>query len=66
MSTVFAYLDVTTGSQIAAMIAGGFAAIVVTMKLYWNRLLVFLRIRKPEEEKPAVEPGTASKQPDAT
>jgi hypothetical protein len=66
MSTVLAYLDVTTGSQIAAMIAGGFAALVVTLKLYWNKLLVFLHIRKPEEEKPAVEAGSASKQPDAT
>jgi hypothetical protein len=65
MSTVLAYLDVGTGSQIAAMIAGGFAAVVVTLKMYWNKVLVFLRIRKPEEDKPAVETST-SKQPDAT
>jgi hypothetical protein len=66
MSTVLAYLDVSTGSQIAAMIAGGFAAVVVTLKVYWNKVLVFLRIRKPQEEQPGVETGAASKQPDAT
>jgi len=66
MSTVLAYLDAGTGSQIAAMIAGGFAALVVTMKMYWNRVLVFLRIRKPEEDEAAVEAGSAPKQPDTT
>jgi hypothetical protein len=66
MSTVLAYLDVGTGSQIAAMIAGGFAAVVVTLKMYWNKVLVFLRIRKPEEQQTAVESGSAPKQPDAT
>src|SRR3954452_3159731 len=66
MSTVLAYLDVTTGSQIAAMVAGGFAAVVVTLKVYWNKVLVLLRIRKPEEENAASESASASKQPDAT
>ena len=65
MSTVLAYLDAGTGSQIAALIAGGFAAVAVTAKLYWHRLLVFLRIRKPEQEATSVEASTASKQADA-
>jgi hypothetical protein len=50
MSTVIAYLDAGTGSQIAALVAGGFAAFAVTAKMYWNRVLVFLHIRKPEDE----------------
>jgi hypothetical protein len=61
MSTVLAYLDLGTGSQIVAMIAGGFAAVVVTLKMYWNKVLVFLRIKKPED----LEAGAASKQPDS-
>jgi hypothetical protein len=31
------------------VIAGGIAAAAVTAKVYWRRLLVFLRIRKPED-----------------
>jgi hypothetical protein len=62
MSTVLAYLDLGTGSQIVAMIAGGFAAVVVTLKMYWQKVLVFLRIKKPED----FETPPAPKQPDTT
>jgi hypothetical protein len=51
MSSLFAYLDPGSGSQIMTVVAGGFAALAVTLKLYWNRLLRLLRIRKPEEER---------------
>jgi hypothetical protein len=50
MSTVLAYLDPGSGSMILQIIAGGLAAVAVTAKLYWNRLLRFLRIRKDEPE----------------
>ena len=50
MRTVFAYLDPGSGSMMLQVIAGGLAAAAVTLKVYWLRLLVFLRIRKPEEE----------------
>ncbi len=50
MTNVLAYLDAGSGSAIATMIAGGFAAVAVTMKFYWNRVLVFLHIRKPEDD----------------
>ena len=60
MSTLLAYLDAGTGSQIAAMVAAGFAGLAVTAKLYWHRLLVFLRIRKPEAEvSTEPDPGTS-------
>jgi hypothetical protein len=46
---IFAYLDPGSGSMILQILAGGVAAVAVTAKLYWDRLLKFLRIRKPEE-----------------
>jgi hypothetical protein len=59
MTNVLAYLDAGSGSAIATMIAGGFAAVAVTLKFYWNRFLVFLHIRKPEDD-------TSRQQTDAT
>jgi hypothetical protein len=50
MKLVLAYLDPGSGSMMLQVIAGGLAAAAVTLKVYWNRVLVFLRIRKPREE----------------
>jgi hypothetical protein len=50
MQSPFAYLDAGSGSMILQIILGGFAALAVSMKLYWRRLTTFLRIRKPEAE----------------
>ena len=50
---LLAYLDPGSGSMILQIIAGGVAAIAVTAKLYWNRLLKLLRIRKDDEPVPA-------------
>jgi hypothetical protein len=50
MTTLLAYLDPGSGSMILQIIAGGLAAVAVTAKLYWGRLLKFLRIRKDEPE----------------
>ncbi len=47
------YIDPGSGSMILQMILGGLAAAAVFAKLFWHRLLVFLRIRKeqgPEQE----------------
>ena len=52
---VFAYLDPGSGSLIAQLLVGGVAAVGVSLKLYWQRVLSFLRIRRNEDE-PAVEP----------
>jgi len=59
MSTVLAYLDPGSGSMILQIIAGGVAAVAVTAKLYWNRLLRFLRIKKDEPE--TAEPASAER-----
>ena len=60
MRTVLAYLDPGSGSMMLQVIAGGLAAAAVTMKVYWRRLLVFLHIRKPEEETETATPQTES------
>ncbi len=56
--SLLAYLDAGTGSQIAAMVAAGFAGLAVTAKFYWHRILVFLRIRKPDAEASREQPDT--------
>ena len=48
MLDLIAYLDVGSGSMILQLIAGGTAAVAVTAKLYWRRMLTFLRIRKED------------------
>ncbi len=57
--TILAYLDPGSGSMILQVLAGGLAAIAVTAKLYWGRLLKFLRIRKDEEQAPAKQADSA-------
>jgi hypothetical protein len=47
---VLAYLDPGSGSMILQILAGGVAAVAVTAKLYWNKVLRFLRIKKDEPE----------------
>jgi len=63
MTTVLAYLDPGSGSMILQILAGGVAAVAVTAKLYWNRILRFLRIRKDEPE--TTKPDTATERPDS-
>jgi hypothetical protein len=43
------YIDPGSGSMILQMILGGLAAAAVFLRLFWHRVLVFLRIRKPDE-----------------
>jgi hypothetical protein len=47
---LLAYLDPGSGSMILQILAGGVAAVAVTAKLYWNKVLRFLRIKKDEPE----------------
>ncbi|HEY1275636.1 MAG TPA: hypothetical protein VGF25_12015 [Thermoleophilaceae bacterium] len=58
MTSLFAYLDPGSGSMILQIIAGGLAAVAVTAKLYWNRLLRFLHIKKDEPEATQPEAGS--------
>jgi hypothetical protein len=45
---ILAYLDAGSGSMIVQLLLGGFAAVAVSIKLWWRRLLRFLRIRPAE------------------
>jgi hypothetical protein len=50
------YIDPGTGSMLISAILGGLAAIGVFLRMYWNRLLTLLRIRKPEALERTGEP----------
>jgi len=54
LSSVLAYLDAGSGSMILQLLLGGVAAIGVALKMYWNRFLKLLRIKKddPADEAP--------------
>jgi hypothetical protein len=45
-----AYLDPGTGSLFLQIILGGVAGLLIAGKLFWHRILLFLRIRKVESE----------------
>ena len=60
MRALFAYLDPGSGSMMLQLIAGGLAAAAVAVKVYWRRLLVFLRIRKPDEETATAQTDSSS------
>ena len=47
---LLAYLDPGSGSMILQILVGGVAAVAVTARLYWGRLLKFLRIRKDDDD----------------
>ncbi|MDT8450894.1 MAG: hypothetical protein RQ847_12065 [Wenzhouxiangellaceae bacterium] len=62
-----AYLDPGSGSAILQGIIGALAAIGITLKLYWHRILRFLGIRKAsnlqEDDETAKAPSTDTSQP---
>ncbi len=53
MSTTLAYLDAGSAGVLIQMIGGGLAALAVTAKLFWRRILNFLRLRSDDDAKPA-------------
>jgi hypothetical protein len=59
VAAILAYLDAGSGSMIVQLLLGGFAAIAVTVKLWWRRLLRFLRLRpkEPAESEPSPTAG---------
>jgi hypothetical protein len=52
VAAIFAYLDAGSGSMIVQLLLGGFAAVAVSIKLWWRRLLRFLRLRPAEADAP--------------
>ena len=68
MRTLFAYLDAGSASAIVSMILGGVAALGVALRYRWNQFLVFLKIRKPLEDRsrsPPLSPPRLRKSPSA-
>jgi hypothetical protein len=59
-----AYIDAASGSMLLQIILGGAAALAVALKMWWRRVLRFLRIRKPEDDEP-VEPVSAVRESEA-
>ena len=58
---LLAYLDAGSGNLILQILLGGFAAVAVVARLYWDRMLKFLKIRKPEDESaPQREPADSA------
>lgn len=51
--TAFAYIDPGTGSVLLQVILGIIAAVAVTMRLFWRKILAFFGIRKRVAEAPA-------------
>jgi hypothetical protein len=49
----YACIDPGSGSMIVQGILAAIAAIALTAKLWWHRLLVLLHIRKPTRPNPA-------------
>jgi hypothetical protein len=55
-----AYLDPGSSSVILQMLAGGLAAAAVTLRLFWRRVLTFLRIKHDDREPDRDRSGDAS------
>lgn len=62
--SLFAYLDPGSGSVLLQALLGGVAALAITGKLWWHRLLTFLRIRKDPADSPA-EAAPSSDEPES-
>lgn len=62
MAHLFAYLDPGAGSMILQMILAGLLGLSYTLKLYWRRILRFVRRDKTSEE-PTEETAPVKEQP---
>ncbi|HEY2637386.1 MAG TPA: hypothetical protein VGI54_08375 [Solirubrobacteraceae bacterium] len=36
--------------MVLQVVVGGFAAVAVSLKLFWRRIMTFLHLRKPDDE----------------
>jgi hypothetical protein len=60
---IFAYLDPGSGSMILQTILGGFAAVLVSIKMFGKRVFRTLTFwRKHDDEEPAKASSTSSAQ----
>jgi hypothetical protein len=61
-SSAQAYLDAGSGSMLLQLVLGGVAGLLVILKLYWQRLLSFLGLRRDEPAAVAEDAKQASKE----
>jgi hypothetical protein len=54
-SPAYAYLDPGTGSIVLQVLLGGFAGLALAGKLYWNKLLSFLGLKKKTLQTTSIE-----------
>ncbi len=59
MAAILAYLDAGSGSMIVQLLLGGAAALIVAVKLWWQRILRLLRLR-PQESRESEAGSTGS------
>ncbi len=59
--TAFAYIDPGTGSVILQVLLGVIAALAVTMRLFWRKILVFFGIGKRTAQAPPTTGASESK-----
>lgn len=64
MQTLFAYLDAGSGSMIAQILVGGFAAAGVAIKMYWKKIKGFFS-RGDDEAAPAAAKATEASADDS-
>ena len=64
MQTLFAYLDAGSGSMIAQILVGGFAAAGVAIKMYWKKIKGFFS-RGDDEAAPAAAKATETSADDS-
>ncbi len=46
----YAYLDAGTGSMLLQLILGGFAGLLVIIKIYWRNLMALFKSRDEDEK----------------
>ena len=57
---ILGYIDAQNGSMLLQVILGGAAAAAVALKVWWDRVLRFLHIRKDEDVAPAEQADPVS------
>ena len=50
VTPAFAYIDPGSGGMMMQLLLGGFAGVVVLLRLYWQRFTTFIGIRKADSD----------------
>ena len=50
VTPAFAYIDPGSGGMMMQLLLGGFAGVVVLLRLYWQRFTTFIGLRKADSD----------------